>query len=411
MDDHKDTFTRVERHLYKLQHLTKTEEWSTRYYAVFNDHTGKPRRIPLGDNLDRARNKLGELRRKNDAEYDFDLPKRQREEEAKAKEEAERRGITLREWKEKYSKEISPQLGKKSGGLEREERCWKKLEPFFGDMPLCEIKRKHFRAYKKQRSEDTVMRDGKKVKVLVAADKELGFLRYLINLAAGEEDDDGNPILESVPLLQSKVERKRERDAAQARVRTRTAEPWEYEALLANMGREQQRYVICLREASMRLNEPRALTWDKIDLRKGLIRLAAEDVKENWPRRTPITWELRQVLEELREEQKKIPNLGGAVFTRKNGQPIKTIRTAWELALERGKITNLVPHDLRRTGITAWEELRIADKIVRAASGHKPNGVHESYVNFRDEQLTNAFRELMLPPAERAKGSKVAAAL
>jgi len=48
--------------------------------------------------------------------------------------------------------------------------------------------------------------------------------------------------------------------------------------------------------------EPIKLTWDKIDSKKNMIRLNAEDVKERWPRRTPITWGLRQVLEELAEE-------------------------------------------------------------------------------------------------------------
>ena len=44
-----------------------------------------------------------------------------------------------------------------------------------------------------------------------------------------------------------------------------------------------------------------------------------------------------------------------------------------------------------------------------AASGHKPNGVHDGYVNFSDAQLIEAFSKagLMAPPkpksAARAK--------
>ena len=41
--------------------------------------------------------------------------------------------------------------------------------------------------------------------------------------------------------------------------------------------------------------------------------------------------------------------------------------------------------------------------IVMAASGHKPINVHEGYINFCDEQLTNGFAELMLPPAKRPR--------
>src|SRR5688500_18059879 len=121
---------------------------------------------------------------------------------------------------------------------------------------------------------------------------------------------------------------------------------------LPHMQRPQQRYFIALYETSMRLNEPRKLTWDKIDFKRGLIRLAADDVKEKYPRRTPISWELRKVLEELKEEQKKITNLGNLVFTRPNGRAIKSIRKALELALQKAEIDNKAKESLRtRCGV------------------------------------------------------------
>jgi len=66
-------------------------------------------------------------------------------------------------------------------------------------------------------------------------------------------------------------------------------------------------------------------------------------------------------------------------------------------------VPNAIPHDIRRTAITRWEALDIPRAIVMAASGHKPINVHEGYINFCDEQLTNAFAELMLPPAKRPR--------
>jgi hypothetical protein len=63
-----------------------------------------------------------------------------------------------------------------------------------------------------------------------------------------------------------------------------------------------------------------------------------------YPRRTPISWELRQVLEEIRAEQRKIPNVGGYVFTRKNGQPIESIRTAFEKARHEAKLDHVIFH-------------------------------------------------------------------
>jgi integrase len=161
--------------------------------------------------------------------------------------------------------------------------------------------------------------------------------------------------------------------------------------------------MIALYETAMWLNEPMKVTWDKIDLKAGLIRLKAEDVKEKYPRRTPISWELGQVLKEIRAEQRKIPNVGGYVFTRQNGQPIESIRTAFERARHEAELDQVIFHDLRRTAITRWTDPGIPRDFVMAASGHKPSSVHDQYLNFTDRQLTDAFRIVMVSPEEREK--------
>lgn len=410
MADQKNKMERVEKNLYRVQHVTKLGEVSTRFYAIFRDWQKINRSFPLGDNLKRARNRLGELRRQNDGRHDFDREEKERAEAAKQRAEEKRLGVTVGEFHQKYVDEIAPVLGKRDGGMEREARLWKKLEPFFGDRPLCAIRRADWRAYRKLRGQDTIKRGGKAVGVSAVIGKELGFLRYLLNLAATEEGEDGNPVLDSVPMFQTKAERKREREEASRRVRRVTISPTDYTAILVGMERAQQRYVVCLYETGMRLNEPRRVTWAKVDFAKGLIRLDAEDVKENYPRRIPITHELREVLLELRAEQQRVPNTGGFVFTRSNGHPIKTIRTAWRLALKRGKLTNLVPHDLRRAAITRWTALGIPRDFVMAASGHKPSNVHDDYLNFTDEQMVAPFRLLMVPPAQRKMTTEVVAA-
>ncbi len=392
---------RVEKNLYRVQHATKLGEVSTRFYAIFRDWQKINRSFPLGDNLNRARNRLGELRRQNDGRFDWDLEKKQQAEAAQKREEEKRLGITVGKWFQTYVDEIAPDLGKRPGGMEREARLWKKLEPFFGDKPLCSIRRKDWREYRKLRSMDSVVRKGKRVGISAVVAKELGFLRYLLNLAATEEDDNGDAILDSVPRFQTKAERRKEREETAKRVRRVTIEPGDYAAILAGMRRPQERYTIALYETGMRLNEPRCVTWAKVDFAKNLIRLDAENVKENFPRRIPISWELREVLLELKAEQQRIPNAAGFVFTRANGRPIKTIRTAWRIALKRAELNNLVPHDLRRTAISRWTAMGIPRDFVMAASGHKPSNVHDNYLNFTDEQMVALFRQLMLPPAQR----------
>lgn len=333
------------------------------------------RTFPIGDNLDDARDKLGELRNRNKGRYDWDAEKRQTEERR-------RRSVTFAEWGNTYfDKNLNPNCDMRPSSSDREKRSFAHLANFFADLPLPDMSKAKILEYRKKR-----LADGMEFSTV---NRELSFARKLLNVAA----DQDPPIIDRVPRFKLPGEG--------SRARMRTLDGDEYTALVSHMRRRAQRYVIALYETAMRRDEPLALTWDKIDLKAGLIRFDAADVKENYPRRTPISWELRQVLLEIKEEQKRIASLGGYVFTHKNGQPIKSIRTAFELARKEAKLRDIVPHDLRRTAITRWTELGIPRDIVMAASGHKPANVHDHYLNFSDKQLTDGFKLLMVSPEER----------
>ena len=119
-------------------------------------------------------------------------------------------------------------------------------------------------------------------------------VRYMLNLAA----DHG--FLDSLPRLKLKTE---------SRASQRCAHEEEYRAIVSKMPREHQRVVIAWWETGMRHREVFNLRWPMVDLRSGLLRLPADILKEKSPRRTPISYELRVVLEELKSEQSKIANL------------------------------------------------------------------------------------------------------
>jgi integrase len=371
-----ETVEQIERHLYRRQYQTATGEWRTTYYARFVDSKGIRRKFALGDNLQDARDELGALRKKNKGEFDWDDQRKKREEQ-------KRRAITLLQWGSTYfEKELSPN-DLRAGSADRERRSFKLLTEFFGDLSLVDINKNRILEYRKKRKAEGVE--------FITVNRELSFLRKLLNVAA----DQDPPIIDAVPRFKLPSEARR--------ARTGTVNPEQFAKLLSHMRRPAQRYVITLYETSMRLSEPTKLTWDMVDLKAGLIRLSAECVKENHPRRTPISWELREVLEELRAEQRKVANLGGYVFTRKNGQPIVSIRTAFEKARREAKLDSVVLHDLRRTAISRWTDLGIPRDFVMAASGHKPSNVHDRYLQFTDKQLTDAFFVLMAPAEERLK--------
>jgi len=358
------TEKRIAPHLYKRQHKSSKGEWSTRFYGIFVDWKGKRRRFPLGRYLGAAKDKLKILEGENVKEKDFDK-------------ESRTQGMTLSEWGQLYFKsKVAPD--KRS--VERERRSFAKLEGSFGKLPLKEITRSRVMEYQAKRSQEPIVRRGKAVTgskiAFPTINRELAFLRYLLNLAV----DDG--IIETVPRMKLQSEKSRKRN--------RIASEDEYRALLENMPRHAQRVLIGLYETAMRLNEIMHLPWGMVDLKAGMIRLPAEYVKEKAPRIVPISGELREVLGELREEQKKAASIAGRVFTR-DGKAIKSIRTAFELAKDKKGIDNLRLHDFRHTAITRWATIGIPREIVMAAAGHSSVQIHDGYVNVKENHIRDAF--------------------
>ena len=329
----------------------------------------------MGTDLQRARNQLGELLRKNDGKFDFAAERRAKKEAAHKP-----RDFTLGQWWEHYLAKISSTLGKCPETLKREKQSWVALKDYFEDMPLAAIKLTSIQQYRATRDQVTD----------TTVNIELALLRYLLNLAAEER------LIEVVPHIRLK------KDASEPREGKITED--QYQELLKHMNRENQRYFIALWETAMRGGEPRKLTWEKIDWKAGSIRWAAEDVKEKQKRRTPISFELRQVLEELREEQRKVPNIGGYVFTRQDaGKVISSVRAAWVTARNKAKLVDVRPHDFRAMAISRWTAAGIPRDIVMAASGHADTGVHDSYLRFTDAQLVKAFAQagLLTAPENR----------
>src|SRR5438105_10105534 len=110
--------------------------------------------------------------------------------------------------------------------------------------------------YRAKRLQHVITRVGKPVKFegqvktvsFVTVNRELAFLRFILNMA---EDDE---IIEAAPKFKSKGKNsliKTEKD----RKRDRVCTAGEYKALLENMPRPAQRVLIALYESAMRLNE------------------------------------------------------------------------------------------------------------------------------------------------------------
>jgi hypothetical protein len=68
--------------------------------------------------------------------------------------------FTFRQWAEHYfANFVDPE--KHAGGIDREKRSYKTLEPFFGNMLLTDIKRPVIAQYRLQRLQQPIVRSGK----------------------------------------------------------------------------------------------------------------------------------------------------------------------------------------------------------------------------------------------------------
>ncbi len=84
-------------------------------------------------------------------------------------------------------------------------------------------------------------------------------------------------------------------------------------------------------QLGLRYGEIVRLTWERVDLKRGLIGLTARDTKNKKPRTVPLTPELAEVLRDLY----KVRYLGQDRVFLRNGQAISSVRKAFEKAKQR----------------------------------------------------------------------------
>jgi hypothetical protein len=198
---------------------------------VFNDWQGIPRRFPLSEKLESARNKLGDLRKKNDAEFDFDARKREKLAKEAEAEKQKLRGITFKQFGDQYfNGEIAVPLvrgkrPKRQRSVKRERDIFNALLPYFGDTPLSAIKKAQIFAFAAERVKVPVTTGRKKGNTSPRdIGHELKFLRYLLNRAID------NDVIDAAPKIKTPQGEHRRGDVSQD----------EYDEMRKAMGREQE---------------------------------------------------------------------------------------------------------------------------------------------------------------------------
>ena len=359
-------FERIEKHLYKRQYQTVGGDWSTLYYARFTDWKGKRRAFPLGSDLKTAREELKVLEARNIRREDFDAEK----ERAKIK------GMTVREWLDRYLDLVKNMPSWKT----KKAQC-AHLKRLLGSLPLQDVTKVRIMEYKNRRLSESLVRHGEPVEgtsiMGSTVNREVSCLIAALNLAADEGLCDGAPRV------------KKERETP----RERTLTDAEYKALLDASPRWLRRVFIGANEAAFDRGTLLGLTWDGV--RDGLIVIKGGRAKTGASQRVGISPALREVLDELRAEYRRIPNTERGVFT-KGGKPIskETLRHAFEKATRDAKIEDFQFRDFRHCARTRWAATGLPFEVAEIGLGHKLRGMAGRYTNLSDDHIRDAFQKM-----------------
>ena len=137
-----------------------------------------------------------------------------------------------------------------------------------------------------------------------------------------------------------------------------------------------------------RLGEILGLTWDKVDLKNGIVRIETGETKNKEARTVYLDDELKGMFREVFAKRRlDVPY----VFLR-DGEPIRGFRKAWLKACRDVGLGGKIFHDLRRTSVRNMVRAGIPERIAMTISGHKTRSVFERYNIVNDEDLKQATR-------------------
>jgi integrase len=251
---------------------------------------------------------------------------------------------------------------------DRDKRSLKLLLPFFGDKLLKDIKPGTVEAYRQRRLGEPSGRTPSTLTAPATVNRELACFKTIFSKAIKNGKAERNP---AVGVRQLKENNERDRILS----------PEEYDRLLAHCPAHLKPVVKVAYHSGMRKSEILNLTWGKVDLKGGFIRLQADDTKTREARSIPLSPEL---MEMFRAMARGLP--GVKVFTR-GGKPITSIREAFDAVCKRAGITDFTFHDFRHTAINNWR-LQGHDYFrIMAASGHKTMQVFKRYNKVSEDEL------------------------
>lgn len=152
-----------------------------------------------------------------------------------------------------------------------------------------------------------------------------------------------------------------------------------FQACLESSNENLYTIVVLALSTGMRKGEIMGLTWENIDLKRGFVYL--EDTKNGERRAVPLVGKALKLIEDLSKRQ-------GKLF------PAKSIRTAWEKALERAQISDFRFHDLRHSAASYLAMNKASLLEIAEILGHKTLSMTKRYSHLSNAHTRSVVEKM-----------------
>jgi integrase len=278
--------------------------------------------------------------------------------------------------------------------LSKAERSVKYLKEFFGGMKATEVTTDKVKTYIEKRMGDEMSN--------ASINRELAALKRMFHLGAQCTPPRVN-LIPYIPMLK------------ESNVRKGFFENGEYLALRDALPEDLKPIITFAYHSGWRKAEILGLTWDKVDLKEGAVRLDPGETKNEEGRTLYMNDEL---LDEMRKLQGN-RHLGCPYVFHRDGKPIGGFRKAWISACikiglceifkgsegravvvkdKKGnekvvKVPTRIFHDFRRTAIRDLVRSGVSERVAMSISGHKTRNVFDRYNIVNDQDLKEAAKK------------------
>jgi integrase len=209
--------------------------------------------------------------------------------------------------------------------------------------------------------------------------RELAALKRAFNLALQAEQVTRKPYISSLE----------ENNARQG-----FFEPWEFETVLARLPDHLRPPLTFAYFTGWRLrSEILVLTWDRVDIEAGSVRLYRGTTKNKDGRVITLPQVLKDILEQ--QWQEHIDHYPECSFVfHDHGREMKSFYMSWRRACQDAGLSGKFCHDFRRTAVRNLVRAGVPERVAMMITGHKTREVFEQYNIVSDGDLQEAARRI-----------------